>query len=167
MIILSSKPKNRDNAESGYFLPHPKLIRPRSASICRISTSIISPTFSVVPKGILDLCSSPSCLRPMSTNAPKSTTLRTVPFRLIPVVRSSTFSTSERRMGAGVSVRGSRPGRTSCSRMSFRVGMPHSNSADKIYRDVLAVNASRAGILSSIVDSGGSPARPKIASAMG
>ena len=51
------------------------------ASIFRISTSIISPNLQRTPGGIWLRCSRPSCLTPMSTNAPKSTTLRTVPFR--------------------------------------------------------------------------------------
>lgn len=45
--------------------------------------------------------------------APKSITFLTVPFKIIPSFRSFISSTSERRIGFGISSRGSRPGRPS------------------------------------------------------
>ncbi len=74
---------------------------------------------------------SPSWWTPMSTKAPKSMTLRTVPFSSIPGFRSFTSSTSVRSTGAGSSSRGSRPGFISSAATSRRVGTPtpHSNAA--------------------------------------
>ena len=60
----------------------------------------------------------------MSTNTPKSITLRTVPVSSMPGFRSFISSTSVRRMGFGSSSRGSRPGFISSATMSRRVGTP-------------------------------------------
>src|SRR5205809_618466 len=44
------------------------------------------------------MCTSPLSFRPMSTKAPKSTTLRTVPFSSIPVFKSSSLRMPLRKM---------------------------------------------------------------------
>ncbi len=114
----------------------------RSTSIFMISTSTTSPTFKRRPAGLLLRWRSPSCLTPKSINAPKSTTLRTVPLRFIPITRSSIFTTSLRSNGTGRSSRGSRPGRTSCSRMSSKVGSPSPSPLDKVfYRSMFKHNS--------------------------
>ena len=67
----------------------------------------------------------------MSTNAPKSTMLRTVPVSSMPGTRSLISITSLRSSGLGSSSRGSRPGFCSSLSISFSVGtpMPHSSAA--------------------------------------
>ena len=60
----------------------------------------------------------------MSTNTPKSMTFRTVPVSTMPGFRSLISSTSVRRMGAGRSLRRSRPGFISSFTTSRRVGTP-------------------------------------------
>ena len=77
------------------------------------------------------MCTSPSWWTPMSTNTPKSMTLRTVPVSSMPGFKSFISSTSVRRMGRGSSSRGSRPGFTSSPTMSRRVGTPtpHASAA--------------------------------------
>ena len=60
----------------------------------------------------------------MSTNTPKSITFRTVPVSTMPGFRSFMSSTSVRRMGAGRSLRRSRPGFISSFTTSRSVGTP-------------------------------------------
>src|SRR5699024_72935 len=72
----------------------------------------------------LEMCTRPSWWTPMSTNTPKSMTLRTVPESTMPGFKSFISRTSVRRMGAGSSSRGSRPGFKSSLTISRRVGSP-------------------------------------------
>ena len=60
----------------------------------------------------------------MSTNTPKSMTLRTVPVNTMPGFRSFISRTSVRRMGFGSSSRTSRPGFKSSETISRSVGTP-------------------------------------------
>ena len=76
------------------------------------------------------MCTSPESLRPMSTNAPKSTTFKTVPLSSMPAVKSSIFKIPFLKIGLGRSSRGSRSGRPSASMMSRSVNSPTSSSRD-------------------------------------
>ena len=71
----------------------------------------------------------PSSCRPMSTKAPKSVMLRTVPRRMVPGLSSESLTMAWRVSGAGRSARGSRPGLTRASRMSWTVGAPACSAA--------------------------------------
>ena len=71
----------------------------------------------------------PSWWTPTSTNAPKAATLVTVPSRIMPGVRSETFSTPSLNVAVLNSGRGSRPGLSSSAMMSVTVGMPKVSSA--------------------------------------
>ena len=68
------------------------------------------------------------------TVTPKSMTLRTVPVSSMPGFKSFISSTSLRRMGAGSSSRGSRPGLLSSFAMSSSVGSPTAHSAAALLR---------------------------------
>ena len=70
---------------------------------------------------------SPSCLTPTSTNAPKSVTFLTVPVRIIPSRKSSKDNTSDLKIGLGMSSLGSLPGLINSFIMSFKVGSPMLN----------------------------------------
>ena len=73
------------------------------------------------------MCTSPSCLTPISTNAPKSITFLTVPVNTIPSFKSSNFKTSFLKIGFGISSRGSLPGFDNSSTMSDNVISPISS----------------------------------------
>ena len=103
---------------------------PRCISTFNTRTCTTCPTATTLSgsftkrSAISETCTRPSCLTPISTKAPKSTTLRTVPCKIMPVCKSSIFNTSWRKMGAGSASRGSSPGFSRFSRMSFNVGRP-------------------------------------------
>ena len=67
---------------------------------------------------------SPSCLTPISTNAPKSTTFLTVPLSFIPSDRSSIDKTSDFKIGVSNSSRGSLFGAFKDFIISSKVGIP-------------------------------------------
>ena len=104
------------------FLPIPFMEReirflPRSTPITRTSTT--SPTLTT-SMGFLTkrsdnwlIWTSPSWWTPISTNAPKSDTLRTVPIKSIPSSRSFSSRIPVLKIGSGNSSLGSRPGLTS------------------------------------------------------
>ena len=76
------------------------------------------------------MCTRPESFSPMSTNAPKSTTFRTVPLSSMPGVRSSIFKMPFLKIGLGKSSRGSRSGRPRPSMMSRSVNSPASSSRE-------------------------------------
>ena len=99
-------------------------------------TSTMSPTLTTSSGCLMnflfviwDMCTSPSWWTPMSTNAPKSITFRTVPFKIMPSFKSFISRTSVRRIGFGISSRGSRPGFSSSFTMSRSVISPISSSS--------------------------------------
>lgn len=71
-----------------------------------------------------DTCTSPSCLTPISTNAPKSTTFLTVPLSFIPSDKSSIDKTSDFKIGVSNSSRGSLFGAFKDLIISSNVGFP-------------------------------------------
>ena len=70
------------------------------------------------------MCTSPSCLTPISTNAPKSTTFLTVPFNFMPLDKSSIDNTSDFKIGVSNSSLGSLLGAINDCIISFNVGSP-------------------------------------------
>ena len=87
-------------------------------------TDTISDGFLTNLSLISEMCTSPSCFTPMSTKAPKSMTFLMVPVNTIPSFKSSSFSTSDRKIGFGMSSLGSLPGLDSSEMMSAKVISP-------------------------------------------
>ena len=110
-------------------------ILPRSLSTAVTQTVTVSPTATTSlgcltkRSASLETCTSPSCFTPTSTNAPKSTTLRTVPVSSMPGARSSKERMPLLNTTSGAPSRGSRPGFSSSATMSRRVGRPTPSSA--------------------------------------
>ena len=77
---------------------------------------------------IWEICTNPSWCTPISTNTPKSITLRTVPFKIIPGFKSFISSTSLLKMGAGMFSLGSLDGFSSSFKISVRVISPMPSS---------------------------------------
>ena len=102
------------------FISNPMRFRSRSIDI--ILTSMTSPTVRFVPVEFLNDAANRRYSR-RSTKAPKSTI-----FRLYPLMHSLERSFIERisfrKIGLGMSSRGSLPGRPSSSKISRRVGKP-------------------------------------------
>ena len=104
-------------------------------STLKTCTSTISP-IDTASSGCLmkrsqisEIWTSPSWCTPISTKAPKSMTLRTVPFKTMPGFKSSMLRTSLRRIGFGISPLGSRPGFWSSFTISSKVMAPIPSSS--------------------------------------
>ncbi len=103
------------------------------------------------------MCTRPLSCRPMSTKAPKSTTLSTDPSSSIPTSRSSSFRTPFLKNGFGRSSRGSRPGRLSCSTMSASSSRPTPSSSARATRSKAAARSAIASVCWRLARSAGPP----------